>query len=210
MARITALRVQSSNPNRVSVFVDDEYAFGLHIDLAMGLHLGQELSPEEAAALQKQDVRAMGYERALHYLSFRPRSAQEVAQYLKGKGLDEEDAAAVLERLQQAGLVDDAAFAQFWVNSRENARPKGAWALRAELRQKGIADKHIAEAVADIDEQASALRAAERKAQQLAGLDEGTYRRRLTAFLMRRGFGYAVARETVDRLWDEQRARPLA
>jgi len=98
-----------------------------------------------AAALQKQDVRAMGYERALHYLSFRPRSAQEVAQYLKGKGLDEEDAAAVLERLQQARLVDDAAFAQFWVNSRENARPKGAWALRAELRQKGIADKHIAE-----------------------------------------------------------------
>mgnify|MGYP001149255580 FL=1 len=208
MAHITALRVQSSNPNRVSVFIDDEYAFGLHIDLASGLRLGQELSPEEVAALQKQDVRAMGYERALHYLSFRPRSAQEVTQYLTGKGLDEKDVAAVLERLQQAKLVDDAAFAQFWVNSRENARPKGAWALRAELRQKGIAETHIAEAVADVDEQASALRAAERKAQQLSGLDEGTYRRRLTAFLMRRGFGYDIVREAVDRLWDELRARP--
>jgi regulatory protein len=206
MGRITALKLQVHNAERVSVFLDGEYAFGLHVDLAARLHRDQELDAEAIAALQRQDATETAYSRALNYLTYRPRSEFEVAQYLKDKGVDEQAVADVLDRLRRAGLVDDRAFARFWVNAREATRPKGAWGLRAELRQKRIADQAIDDAVSELDEGASALSAAERKAVHLAHLDEATFRTRLLAFLQRRGFGYDVARQTVDRLWDEHGA----
>lgn len=210
MARVTALKAQAANANRVNVFLDGEYAFSLHVDLAVDLRTDQELSAAEIDALRGQDAREQAYARALHYLSFRPRSAREVERYLLDKGVAEDDVAALLARLRAAELVDDRVFARWWVGARETGRPKGAWALRSELRLKGVSDDDIDAAVAELDESASALSAAERRAEQLAHLDQDTFQRRLLAFLMRRGFGYAVARETVDRLWDEHGARSQA
>ncbi len=207
MARVTALKMQVSNAKRVNVFLDGEYAFSLHIDLALWLHTDQELSAAEIAELRRQDARERAYARALHYLSFRPRSEREVERYLRDKEVDEGDVAVLLERLRTAGFVDDRIFAKWWVGSRETGRPKGEWALRSELRLKGVSEEHIDAAVAGLDEQVSARNAAQRRAEQLAHLDQNTFRRRLLAFLMRRGFGYQVSRETVDRLWDEQGAR---
>ena len=203
MGRITALKMQANNAERVNVFLDDVFAFGLHIDLAARLHLNQELAPDDIARLQRLDAGEMAYSRALHYLSFRPRSEYEVTQYLKGKGAEEEVILDVLERLRRAGFLDDRAFAQSWVDSREATRPKGAWGLRAELRQKHVADEVIDVAVSGLDEEANALSAAERKAFHLAHLDEATFRNRLLAFLRRRGFNYEAARQAVDRLWSE-------
>jgi regulatory protein len=203
MGKITALKVQANNAERVNVFLDGDYAFSLHIDVAIRLRRDQELDADAIAALQRQDASEMAYSRALNYLTFRPRSEHEVAQYLKDKGVEEQAVAETLARLRRAGLVDDQAFAQFWVNSREATRPKGAWGLRAELRQKHITDQDIDVAVSGLDEEASALSAGERKAAHLAHLDETTFRSRLLAFLQRRGFGYEVARRTVDRLWNE-------
>jgi len=206
MGKITALVLQAGNRERANVFLDGELAFSLHVDLAARLHRGQELSADDIAELKRLDACEVAYARALNYLSYRPRSEYEMTQYLREKGSEDATIAAVLERLRRAGLVDDRAFAQFWVGSREASRPKGAWGLRAELRQKRVPDEIIDSVVADLDEEASALSAAERKAAHLAHLDEATFRSRLLAFLRRRGFGYDVCRRVVDRLWSEQGA----
>jgi len=201
MAKVTALRSQQRRKDRANVFLDGAYAFSLQLILAAGLHVGQELSQTEIDALRRRDAGERAYESALYYLSFRPRSAWEIEQHLLKKEVDDEIIATVLARLERANLVNDVDFARFWVENREAFRPRGAWALRSELRQKGLANEVIDSALEGLDEEQNAIRAAERKAHQLAHLDKQTFRRRLLGFLQRRGFGYGVCSQVTDHYW---------
>jgi regulatory protein len=201
--KITALKRQKKNRDRVSVFLDGRFAFGLPEIAAVSLSLGQFLSDAEIEALGEQDERETAYNRVLNYLSYRPRSRAEVITYLRKRDVSESQIGVIVERLTRAGLLDDEAFAQFWVENRERFRPRGVRALRYELRGKGLDDEVIEQALASVDASASAYRAASRKARQWSQLDESTFRQKLVAFLARRGFDYSVAREVVERLWAE-------
>lgn len=198
---VTALRTQKRRKDRVSVFLDEEYAFSVQRILAVELRIGQLLTDEEIEGMRRRDQGEQGYERALRYLSYRPRSEVEMRRYLQRKELDEEAIGRVLSRLGDARLLGDLDFARFWVDNRETFRPRGRFALRSELRAKGVSNEIIETAIADVDEEASAMRAAERRVRALSGLDERAFRRRLLAYLQRRGFGYAVSRRVVDCLW---------
>jgi regulatory protein len=126
-----------------------------------------------------------------------------VERYLQKRGLSEDQIEPVAQRLERAGLLDDEAFARYWVENREQHRPRGPRALRYELRQKGIADKTIDRALASLDIPDSAYRSAGPKARQLAHLDRETFIKKLVAYLARRGFDYEIARETAGRHWAE-------
>ncbi|HOG48064.1 MAG TPA: RecX family transcriptional regulator [Anaerolineae bacterium] len=202
--KITALRAQTKNKGRVNVYLDGAFAFGLPDIVAAGLRIGQELSDADIAALRQHDSLERAYDRALRFLSYRPRSSEEVRRYLAGKQVAEEVASEVLQRLARAGLVDDAAFARFWVENRTSFRPRGASALRYELRRKGIGESAIEAAVAAVDEDGSAYQAAQARAARLLHVDRDTFYRRLGEFLRRRGFSYATARDAVERLWRER------
>lgn len=203
LQKITALKVQKKRRDRVSVFLDGEYAFGLQAAAAAGLRVGQTLCAEEIEALQDQEEIEAAYERVLDYLSYRPRSCAETERYLRRRGVSPSATEAVIERLLGAGLLDDEAFAEYWVENREQFRPRGQRALRYELRQKGVRDAVIAAAIHDVDETESAYRAARARARRLEHLDYTAFRRRLGGFLNRRGFGYDTVKTTVDRLWKE-------
>ena len=143
---------------------------------------------------------------ALRFLAQRPRTEQEVRRRLQRAGADEASVEGVLDRLRQHGLVNDTAFAQYWVEQRQTFRPRGARLLRAELRQHGI-DAASAEAAAGTTEASAtddAYRAAARRARQLTSLDERTFKSRLSQFLTRRGFDWDTISAVVDRLWDER------
>jgi regulatory protein len=101
--------------------------------------------------------------------------------------------------------VDDEAFAQFWVENREQFRPRGPRALRYELRRKGIGQEAIDQALEGVDPLADAYQAAARKAQQLSHLDQPEFFRKLVDYLARRGFDYDVAKEVTNRYWLEFR-----
>ena len=109
----------------------------------------------------------------------------------------------VLDRLRDAGLLDDREFARFWVENRETFRPKGALGLSYELRQKGVPREIIEQSLEGLNARESAYRAAVGRAARMAHLEQPIFYRRLSGFLQRRGFGYKVIRETVDRLWEE-------
>lgn len=204
--RITALQTQARRPDRVDVFIDGVYAFSVQDILAARLSVGQELDASAQARLRAQDLVERAYESALRYLALRPRSEQEVRQYLAKKGWEQEIIAEVLARLSRAHLVDDREFARFWVENRAAHRPRGGWALRYELRQKGVAGEIIAGALAQVDEEENALAAARRLLPRLAHLDEVTFHRRLASALQRRGFSFLLACRVVERLWDELQA----
>ena len=125
----------------------------------------------------------------------RAKSKGELLSHLKRRGVTEDVANAVLYRLQEAGLVDDAAFAQAWVESRLRSKRLSKAVIAGELRAKGISQEQIAEAIGEIDsdtEYSSALELARRKMPSLGGCDPQTQRRRIHGALARRGFGFGV------------------
>lgn len=205
--RITALNKQAKNERRVNVYLDGAFAFGLSEALAATLRVGQVLSEAEVARLRHLDLSERTYERALRYLSYRPRSVAEVRGYLAGKGLPEDLVSETVAKLSQEGLLDDRVFARLWVENRSSFRPRGLAALRSELRRKGLDDDTIEEATEDLDEAEDAYRAAQAQALRLQGADRKTFYRRLWGYLSRRGFPYDTVRETVERLWRERSAR---
>lgn len=205
--KITAIEPQQRNPQRVNVHLDGEFAFGLARLLAAWLRVGQELDEEKIARLKADDERETAYQKALHFLSYRPRSAAEVRQNLTKRGLAETLVEETLERLQRAGLVDDAAFARAWVENRNEFRPRSKAALRMELRHKGLDDEAIQSVLEEqVDEEALACRAARAYAPRLAGLEWPQFRQKLGGHLARRGFSYSILAPVVSEAWKEIRA----
>jgi regulatory protein len=207
--RITALDLQKRNKERVNVYLNGEFAFGLNVLEAAGLAVGQLLSEKDIATLRSKDEVHQALERALHFLGPRPRSITEIRRQLAEKQIDEAVIDVVIERLRGLGYVDDLAFARFWLTNRQTFKPLGERALRFELREKGVPDEVIQAALAELapDESGgaveSAYRAARDKARRLRGQDLRTFRQKLTALLARRGFDYETAREAIDRLRDD-------
>jgi len=201
--RITALKYQKRRRDRVSVYLDGRFAFGVPEIVAARLAVGQSLSEAEIEALHEHGSVEEAYNWALDYLSYRPRSQAEIASYLQRHDIPDTQAEVVVERLKAAGLLDDEAFAQYWVENRERFRPRGSRALRYELRRKGIGQEAIDQALEGVDPSAGAYQAAARKAQQLKHLDRPEFYRKLVDYLARRGFDYDVAKEVASRYWSE-------
>ncbi len=202
-----------NNPDRINLYVDGRFLIGINtaIVLQMGLRLEQELTPEQLERLQGEEVEQRAVDRALNFLSYRPRSREEVRRYLRRKDTSPEIIEAVLARLDRLDFVNDRTFAGFWIESRESFSPRGARALKNELRMKGIDREVVDELVSDEQDEGRALRAGRKKAITLAhmpGIDYVTFRNRLGSFLQRRGFGYQVATKTVRELWKELKEEP--
>jgi regulatory protein len=206
--RITALEPQLNNPERINLYVDGRFLLGVNasIVLQMGLRLEQELSPSQLELLQSEEAEQRAVDRALNYLSYRPRSREEVRRYLRRKETPPEIIEAALARLDRLDFVNDRTFAGFWIESREQFSPRGARALKNELRMKGVERDVVDEMVNDEQDEERALRAGRKKAIALANapnIDFATFRNRLGSFLQRRGFGYQVTNRTVRALWKE-------
>lgn len=145
------------------------------------------------------------YAYGLRLLSFRGRSEREMRQRFQQRGAAPDLIETALERLKRGGLVDDEAFAQAWVESRRRASPRGDRLLQRELSQKGVARNTIDAALeSDVDEPALARQAAIKKARALASVPEPLFTRRLSEFLVRRGFEYEVVASVVRELAAER------
>lgn len=192
------------DPERVSVFLDGEFAFGLMNALAeeRGLRVGQFLPPERVAELRAADELDKAVNRALAYLTIRPRSIREVRDRLKEKGVLPETIAAVIARLEGWGYVGDEGFARYWVENRGSNQPRGRRLLRQELWRKGVERETVERALeeAPIDEYADAVALARKRLPQLRALDEPTQRRRLASFLQRRGYDWPTTKRALDTL----------
>ncbi|HEY1293834.1 MAG TPA: regulatory protein RecX [Chloroflexota bacterium] len=118
---------------------------------------------------------------------------------------------SVLSQLRRHSLVDDQAFAEYWVEQRQTFRPRGARLVRAELAQRGIARAGAEAATAPLEGTASedAYRAAGKRAGQLRTCDEPEFTRRLGQWLARRGFDWDTITPVVARLWAERVEQPL-
>jgi regulatory protein len=154
---------------------------------------------------QGGDPEAAALEICLRLLTAAPRTRAQLDQALRRRGMAQSATDAALDRLAGAGLIDDAAFARAWVDTRHRGRGLARRALTAELRQRGVDEGDVRAAVADLgpeQEAASARRLVEAKLAATRGRPLATRMRRLTGLLARKGYppgmAYRVIREALE------------
>lgn len=202
--RITALE-RRPKKRLTELFVDGQPAAVLSPEVCaqFDLRVGGEISPQRLEEARRAQALHTALTSALRLLAYRPRSEREVRRRLFRKGLPAEAVEATVRRLRELRLLDDEAFSTSWVESRDRTSPRGRRLLASELMAQGVERATAARAAATVDEAEAAARAAANRARALASLPWPDFRRRLHAFLLRRGFDYETALAAVRSAWTE-------
>jgi regulatory protein len=195
MSVITGIIPSARKAGRFDVLVDGRHEATLSIEAVerLALAVGRTY-PEVRHLVQREASLLATYDRALNMLALRARSSRELRRQLlrKGEPVDQIDAA--IARLQAAGFLDDGVFARQFARSKAVGAGMSRRRIQQELSRRGVARQIGDDAIADVfeeeqlDERAVVEQAARKKLRSLNGLDAETRRRRLYAFLARRGY----------------------
>lgn len=207
--RITDIRTQTKDESRVSVFVDGEFAFGCHQDVAAkhGLSSGQRLTPEMQQDIEVDEEIVRAKQKAFNYLAHKPRTEEEVRRKLRRQDLGRRVIDEVIERLYELDYLNDEQYAADYAHNRFSNKGYGPIRIERELIERGV-DRHLAEqTVAEFFEEESELQAARAQARKrwprVAGeQDIRKQKRKLFGYLQRRGFTPGVIYRVVDELVD--------
>ena len=201
--RVTAIKRRPRG--RVTVTTSDGETLTVHAEALdrAGIHQDDPFDEVVRERIEREEQRCTAHEAALRLLSHRPRSERELGQRLRVRGIAPEVAEEEVERLRDAGLLDDEAFAQSWVGERQSSSPRGQRLLRYELLGRGVGADIADEAVLSVDDRTAALAVARGRAHRLEGLEFRVFSQRLGGFLRRRGFAYDDIQEAVRTVWNE-------
>ena len=207
---VTSIRAQVRQSQRVSIDIDGEFAIGVSLDTLAheGIFVGQQLDQTRIDRLVASDNYDRAKQSALRLLEIRPRSQRELIDRLRQKSFDSTTISAVCQRLSEAGLINDEAFATYLIEQRMRTASRGSTAIQRDLYKHGISKNAISAlsqqhdiGAADADH---ALLYARKLSNRLRGLDKITYTRRLSGVLLRRGYPMSAVRAAVQCCWAEQ------
>ncbi|WP_047152561.1 RecX family transcriptional regulator [Aneurinibacillus tyrosinisolvens] len=190
---ITRLERQKKNKGRINVYIDEEFSFALHEDVLIKYRLtkGRQLDAEEMADILQAEEKNRAEQYGLRYLGYRPRTAEEVRQYLLQKGFPEHVCSDVTAEFIEKKYLDDGAYARQWIEERLRLKPRGRNLLRQELRNRGINNQTIEHAMNGIeqeDEWQACLHIAQKKYAAVRFSSYQEMRNKVGPFLQRRGF----------------------
>ena len=198
---ITRIETQKKNPRRRSVFIDGKFAFGVDEEVVskLGLEKGEGLTEQKIKEILIQKSENEAKEVALRFLSFRRRTEKEVKDKLKKKDFDERTIKSIIDKLKEYDLINDSEFATAWVKERLAYKPRGKKLLRQELWKKGIKKDIIDQVTEELcqDEDKSASELLEKIKKRYKNLEPKVARRRMLSLLLRRGFSYETAKNTL-------------
>jgi regulatory protein len=203
---VTKLQRVGGRARLVWVYINDNRVGRLTQEQAqrLGLGRGRELQPQELEEVMRSCERLEARLAATRWLARRPRSRAELARYLKTKGFAAATVEAVLEELQRLGHLSDEQYARTLAEELVRRGRGGPAALRAKLRQRGIAaplaEQAVAEVMEGVDERELARQIARKRLPVVAQLPLPVARRRLYAFLARRGFSPETIASVVSEL----------
>lgn len=196
MSIVTAILPSPRKPGRFELIADGRAIATLSIEAVERLQLavGRELDERLLRDVEREAALLGTYDRALNMLAMRGRAAAELRRALVRKGEPADQVDAAIQRLRDAGFLDDAAFARQFTRGKALGTGMSRRRLRQELGRRGVAGELSDEAIDEvfeeeqIDEAAAIERLARKKLRTLVKLDPATQRRRLYAFLARRGY----------------------
>ncbi|MGB2698024.1 MAG: RecX family transcriptional regulator [Candidatus Zixiibacteriota bacterium] len=201
---VTRIETQRRNPKRKSIYLNQKFAFGLDQETLFkhGLRVGDHLTDEEIEKILQSEKKRKAKEAALSLLSYRARSENEISQKLKKKGYDQNSIKEVIADLKRVNLLDDYEFACLWIKDRLRNRPRGVALLRQELKRKGIEKESIEKALDEFYPEESEPKIASelirKRQKRYQSLDKKLARKRMSDFLLRRGFSYEVVKEAIN------------
>ena len=206
MPIITKIERQKHRDTRVSVFVDDEYAFSLADELILqyDVRVNKNVNDLPLEEMMREDEYRRCFTAAMRHLSHADKSEREMRDFLRRKAFEEATAERVLARLKELSYVDDEQLARLYA---ERADSLGKQAIRAKLRQKGVADELIRSVLEDISDESqleAALELGQRQKSRLKDEDVRKQKQKLAGFLARRGFEWETVKTVVERVWEDE------
>ncbi len=198
---ITALEPQKKNPERINVYLDDQFAFGISRFVGAWLKRGDKLEDAKIKELLVKISAKWLYSAPLRFIAYQPRSEKEVTDKLTAAGIDEAIINAVMQELKEKNYLDDQRFAQSWIESRCASKPRSYRFYSYELKRKGISEEKIDQALqAAPPEEELAYRLGRKYMQRYAALTPDDFKKKLQGVLARRAFSYDVIRQTINKL----------
>ena len=196
MPTISSILPSPKRPGRFAITVDGKLAAIISLEAVERLKLatGGLVDDTLALALDREAALLKTYDRALDMLALRARSAADLRRTLVRKGEPPEYVELAVQRLLNAGFLDDASFARQFARSRVLGAGLSRRRIASELARRGVARDIVSAAIDEVfgeenvDEDGTLERVARKKLGTLARLDAFTQRRRLYAFLARRGY----------------------
>ncbi|WP_432663397.1 regulatory protein RecX [Wukongibacter baidiensis] len=194
--KITKLETQKRNKNRVSIYINDEFAIGVSRDIIYKLHIeeGKVIDKDYFEEIIKSEEQKKANEYAVKLLSYRPRSQKEIEDKMKQKGYDAEMIDKTIKWLREYNLINDEDFAKEYILSK--SKKYGSRRIKMELGRKGVNEEVINEILdeeIDYDKEYSiALECAKKKMKAYKGDERNAIYRKLASYLQRRGFSYDI------------------
>lgn len=207
MPVITSLVKQKKKANRVNLFIDHDFYCGLSLETVMkeGLKKGRQVDDDYLESIKLKDIRINARESALRLLEFRARSRQELFNRLRQKEVPQPVIDEVLDNLEKTGLINDEAFAKMVIHDLK-LKNMGRRRMVQECLVKGLSKQLVEQVMMeyeDANELESCLEAGRKKVGSYQRLELVTAKRRLTAFLIRRGFKHQDVYHVVNELLED-------
>src|SRR5450432_3100083 len=207
-ARVSVISASARHLGRFEISVDGSDAATLSLDAIerLGIRIGAAVTESLVNRIGVEVAALHTFDRALAMLAARPRSSRDLERILVRKGEPADHASAAVARLITLGALDDAQFARQFIRSKISGAGLSRRRLQSELWRRGVARDVIDAALAEVlvedevDEDAQIAQVAAKKLRTLRSLDPATMRRRLYAFLARRGYDGSAIRRVMDAL----------
>jgi len=202
MPVITKISIQQKNKDRYNIFLDDKYAFSVDEEVLIKHQLkkGMDIDDFSMADISYHDDISKAYNTAIQHLSRRMRSEKEVRQHLKEKEIEDPVIQEVIHKLYKHKFLDDQEYAIAFVRTQVNTTDKGSAVIRRELREKGIADPMIEQAMLEYTfdmELSTAGQIAEKFVLKNKRDSTRIMKQKLEQLLVRKGFPLQIIQEAI-------------
>lgn len=209
MGKITKIEVQKRNKKRVNVYIDEEYAFsvGMEIVYKENLTKGLEVDEEKLSIIVKKENVSKCKETALRILDKSYKSEKELKEKLVQKEYDKYAIDQTLNFLHEYNLVNDEKYAKLYIKDR--LRTQGRNKIKYSLIQKGINEEIISELLEESDKEEEkniAYNLANKKYIQLQKREDDIYiiKNKLSRFLIGRGYDYSMIKDIINEIVNNQ------
>jgi regulatory protein len=198
---ITALEEQKRNPDRINVFLDGEFAFGVSRLVGAWLFVGQKIDEVKTKALINDDEKERALQSAFRFIGYRQRTEAEVVKKLEQLEFDSDIISTVMIELKEKRYVDDKEFASQWIELRSESKPRSKRFIQFELGKKGISGEIIEEALEKApDDMVMAVKLGKKYLSRYSAIKDEEFRKKMIGVLSRRAFPYSVVNDALKEL----------
>lgn len=203
MAEITAITPQVHDKTRCNIEVDGRFFCGMKLVTVMQnrLKVGSTVTAESLAKMQLESEKETALDKALLHITSSMKTERQVRDFLSKKGYLADVQDDVVGKMREYGFLDDSAYARAYAESM--SKKKGARLISLELRQKGVSDEAIVEALESISDETEAAQNALKKYLRGKDLTDAKVIRKAYAHLLSKGFDYETAKRALEGLRDD-------